>query len=124
MGRLSQGGICFLSLFSLLSHFLILSLSFPFPILSLSFPFLVLIIIPDRRIAAIKQRLLRHPQFSPPATEADRGMVDYHKITPLDALDGSTAGSKYVLGKLSEITEGRYFLEVGGRLGVWEVDTA
>ena len=52
--------------------------------------------------------------FNQPSTKnrADEGTTEYHKLTSIDSLVGALSGRKYVLGKISEITEGCYYLEV------------
>lgn len=60
------------------------------------------------RFVLVHQRLMRHEIFSPPVAGSKK--KDFIKITPIESVRGS-AGRKCILGVLSQIEEGTYYLE-------------
>jgi DNA polymerase epsilon subunit 2 len=63
-----------------------------------------------QRLAIIQQRLKRHPLFQQ-AVLVDQKKPSF-QLTPIESLAGSS-GSRCVLGMLSQIEDGRYYLEDG-----------
>eukprot|EP01132_Coremiostelium_polycephalum_P003661 gene3661-4559_t len=63
-----------------------------------------------RRYLNILQRVQRNSFFSQPVLPSDHLTRNFNSITPLSSLLGSS-GEKYVLGMITQITEGQYYLE-------------
>lgn len=68
------------------------------------------------RFVTIHQRLMSNPLFQPPVLASNIDQHQYYKLTPIESLIGAT-GTKYVLGILTQLEEGRYFLE--GRIALF-----
>ena len=62
------------------------------------------------RFVTIHQRLLSNPLFQPPVLASNIDQHTHYALTPIESLIGAT-GTKYVLGILTQLEEGRYFLE-------------
>lgn len=62
------------------------------------------------RFVTIQQRLLSNPLFQPPVLASHIDQHQHYQLTPVESLIGA-AGTKYVLGILTQLEEGRYFLE-------------
>ncbi|KYR03175.1 putative DNA polymerase epsilon subunit B [Tieghemostelium lacteum] len=63
-----------------------------------------------KRYQNVLQRIERHAFFATPSIPSQSLKMQFNSITPLSSLLGNS-GSKYVLGTISQITEGNYFLE-------------
>ncbi|GAM26521.1 hypothetical protein SAMD00019534_096960 [Acytostelium subglobosum LB1] len=63
-----------------------------------------------RRYINVLQRVERHQFFSPPVLPNEKFTREHKSIITLNSLLGNP-GPKYVLGTISQITEGRYYLE-------------
>ncbi|KAI8062723.1 DNA polymerase alpha/epsilon subunit B-domain-containing protein [Gongronella butleri] len=61
------------------------------------------------RLNLVKQRLLRHERFCPTAMHLDK--QSYIKITPIKALIGHDTQHFTLFGMLTQLEEGKYFLE-------------
>lgn len=56
----------------------------------------------------LRQRLARNPAFSPPAVST--ASTEYHEVTHIEALIGRP-GAKVIFGMLTQIIEGKWFIE-------------
>eukprot|EP00850_Spirogloea_muscicola_P003249 SM000013S26418 [mRNA] locus=s13:198863:202689:- [translate_table: standard] len=62
------------------------------------------------RLALLQQRLLRNKLFTRPALLLKGSETEYCELTPIQSLVGCT-GIKYVMGAISQLEDGRFFLE-------------
>eukprot|EP00850_Spirogloea_muscicola_P010866 SM000065S20215 [mRNA] locus=s65:288301:292052:- [translate_table: standard] len=62
------------------------------------------------RLALLQQRLLRNKLFTRPALLLKGSETEYCELTPIQSLVGCT-GRKYVMGAISQLEDGRFFLE-------------
>jgi DNA polymerase epsilon subunit 2 len=60
------------------------------------------------RLELVQQRLMRHPLFSAPRIGGPQR--DYVRVTPVESLKGAE-GPQVLLGRLSQLEEGAFFLE-------------
>jgi len=73
------------------------------------------------RLQLLLQRTLRDEMFAPPPVRNASHARSHAELTPIESLIGSS-GRKYVCGMLSEVVEGRWYLEdLGGSV---ELDLA
>lgn len=68
---------------------------------------------PPQRFALLQQRISRNKLFTRPAlsSAAPTDGHRYCELTPLQALLGTTGETHYVMGSLSQLEDGRFYLE-------------
>lgn len=77
------------------------------------------------RFNLLAQRLARNKLFSRPALRGVSTGSGYCEVTPLQALLGTAGETRFVLGALSQLEEGRFWLEdCTGSVGVDLTDAA
>lgn len=62
------------------------------------------------RLLLLQQRLQRNKEFCRPALELQGNQDNLKELTPLQSLLG-TSGTKFIIGVISQLEDGRYFLE-------------